>query len=68
MFKDTKSDDMVWASHEVGSPWQKTLDSKGLYKKIDPELALNCSKKSISSEQYRKFAEEEAEFRKMVDG
>ena len=67
MFSESKCDEIVEASHELGSPWQKTVDEKGMYKKIDPSLALDSSKKDISAEEYERFVKEEAEFRKMFD-
>jgi len=41
IFKEADAETMTEASHLKNQPWYKTLNSKGKYKKIDFELALD---------------------------
>ena len=68
VFKDVTAKDMVEASHESDKPWKITKEKKGLYKRIDPELALDGSKGTVTIEEYRKLEKESEEFHRMIYG
>ena len=68
IFQDTKTQDMVFASHERNSPWKKTVDTKGERAIIDPRLALDGSKGCISADEFERFLEESKEFKQLIYG
>ncbi len=68
IFEDTKTQDIVFASHERNSPWKKTVDTKGERAIIDSRLALDGSKGSISVDEYERFLKESKEFKQLIYG
>lgn len=68
VFKDVTAKDMVLASHEADKPWKMTKEEKGMYKRIDPELALDGSKGSVTIKEYRQLEKESEEFQRMIYG
>ena len=46
-FKKHKADEMIEVTHLRNRPWQKTLDEKGLFKKIDYLLAIDSESSSL---------------------
>lgn len=46
-FKDDKASQMVEVTHLRNRPWQKTLNEKGLFKKIDYLLAIDDESSSL---------------------
>ena len=53
IFKDALAKDMVEITHLTGTPWDKTINEKGLGKRIDYSLAIDGSKGSLTSEDIR---------------
>ena len=53
IFKDALAKDMVEITHLAGTPWDKTINEKGLGKRIDYSLAIDGTKGSLTSEDIR---------------
>jgi len=51
IFRDSKADDMVEASHLPNQPWDTTKNKKGMFAPIDFFLALDNSSESITKEE-----------------
>ncbi|MEO5361022.1 MAG: Panacea domain-containing protein [Nitrospirota bacterium] len=68
MFKDANTEDIVEASHLPNLPWDKTIENKGLYEKIDYLLSLDNTAGSISMEEALERISDREEMKKVFSG
>ena len=61
IFKDTKAEEMIEATHLKNKPWDKTLKEKGPFKKIDYMLSIDDEENSLSYNEAKGRTEEIAE-------
>ena len=66
IYKDALAKDMVEVTHLKNTPWDKTIMTKGLFKKIDYLLAFDDDKESLSIDEYRNRKEENDEIDKIL--
>jgi len=50
VYRDAKAEDMVSVTHLKNQPWERTKKAKGLFKRIDYELALDGSEDQLNPE------------------
>lgn len=50
IFRDARAKDMVEVTHLKNHPWEKTKNTKGLFKRIDYELSLDGSEGQLNPE------------------
>jgi len=61
IFKDSKADEMVEATHFRNEPWDKTKKTKGLFQPIDYMLAIDSDKLSLSFDEAKERMTERKE-------
>ena len=50
VYRDARAKDMVEITHLKNQPWERTIKTKGFYKHIDYELALDASEDQLNPE------------------
>ncbi len=68
IFKEAKAEDMIEASHLPNHPWDKTINSKGEYAKIDYILAIDDTDKSLSLDEIKERLKDKEEIKKAFNG
>ncbi len=68
IFKYDRAKDMKEISHLKGDPWDRTIEEKGEYQKIDYFLSLDDSSESISKEEAVEKQERLQETYKLING
>ena len=61
VFSDAQAEQMVESTHLSNQPWDRTLQEKGLWKKIDYLLAIDGMKDSLPYDEARERMEEISE-------
>ena len=61
VFKEAKAENMTEVTHLGNRPWERTLKSKGEFKKIDYLLSIDDERDSISLEEAKERSEEISE-------
>ncbi len=61
IFRDARAKDMVEATHLKNHPWEKTKNTKVLYKRIDYELSIDGSEDQLKPEVIKERQAEIAE-------
>lgn len=65
IFRDARAKDMVEATHLKNHPWEKTKNTKGLYKRIDYELSIDGSEDQLKPEVIKERQAEIAEMERL---
>jgi len=65
VFKDTQADAMVESTHLKNEPWEKTLQERGPFQKIDYMLAIDSEIVSLPHNEAKERMEERSEMYKI---
>ncbi|MEA1947007.1 MAG: Panacea domain-containing protein [Thermodesulfobacteriota bacterium] len=65
IFRDARAKDMVEVTHLKNFPWEKTKNTKGIFKRIDYELSLDGSEDQLNFEIIKERQAEIAEMERL---
>jgi len=65
IFEDAKADTMVESTHLKNEPWDRTLEKKGEFKKIDYMLAIDSDMVSMPYDEAKERVQERSEMYKI---